>query len=415
MLGTESPEAHRNDVDYARWLQHGGGSVVRLDPEAAYGRGGLRGLEQAVLDKVRSHDVGILVYTLGMEFDFRPAFFREALPGVYRVLLLGDDEHYFEVSHRYYAQCFDFVLTTNPVCERYREWGVEARFLPGTFDSRFFSPGATRRKGIDVSFVGAMAGKAGRREYAEALARSGVPFTAFGAGTAQGEVSRERLIEIFRTSRINLNFTGGALRTPLDGLVAPRPIRQVKGRCSMIALCGSFVLSEHAPGIDQLFEVGTEIDVFRDERELVDKIRFYLANEALRERMARRAYERALRDYDEAVYGRKLALELAERARSARPPAATAPLRLGAEFRSAFGAWRFKYLVIFLFGAAPALFARELALLVRARRFNPYAALWFGAMGLLVAARRSRLAAALARTLRRLRRRQWQDARAHYG
>ena len=36
----------------------------------------------------------------------------------------------------------------------------------------------------------------------------------------------------------------------------------VKGRCQEIALSGGFVLSEYAPGLEDLFDIGTEIDVF---------------------------------------------------------------------------------------------------------------------------------------------------------
>src|SRR5438067_2706079 len=115
VLTPESPEAQVGGVDFARWLEHGEGSVVRLDPEDVYRREGMAGLESAMLALVKEHRIKILVYPLWVEFDFRPTFFRDALDGVFCVLLLGDDEHYFYVSHRYYAQCFDLVLSTNPL------------------------------------------------------------------------------------------------------------------------------------------------------------------------------------------------------------------------------------------------------------------------------------------------------------
>ena len=404
VLGTESPEAQLGDVNFARWLEYGGGAVVRVDPEAAYRQGGMGGLERALLQAIQHHSVRILVYPLGMEFDFRPSFLRDSLQGVFRVLLLGDDEHYFDVSHRYYAQCFDFVLTTNPLCERYRLYGVEARFIPGTFSRKTFHPVPGARKEIDVSFVGAMDGKVGRRQYAHALASSGMDFRAYGAGTAAGVVSRAEVVDVFRRSRINLNFTGSSLQTPLDtDLSINRRIRQVKGRCSMIALCGSFVLSEHAPGIETLFDVGKEIDVFRDERELIEKTRFYLEHEGLREQMAKRAYERAIREYDEEIFGRQLAADLDARARVHRGPANEGPVYLDRQFWSGFGAWRLKYLVIFLFAARPVLFVKEVFLLLRTGHCKPYAAFWFAAIGLLVAARTSRLAAWLSSRARWIR------------
>ncbi len=415
VLGTESPEAQLVDVDFARWLEYGEGKVVRFDPEAAYRRGGMRCLEHEVLRVVAEQQVGILVYPIGMEFDFRPSFLSEALPSVYRVLLVGDDEHYFEVSHRYYAQGFDMVWSTNPLHERYRACGVPTTgFIPGAFSPRIYHPIPGTKKDIDVSFVGAMRGKVGRREYAEALARSGIAFQAFGAGSTAGVVSRAQVVDVFRKSRINLNFTGGALKTPLDAHVRrDRHVRQIKGRCPMIALCGSFVLSEHAPGIEKLFAVGSEIDVFDSGPELIEKVRFYLVHEEQREAMAQRAHQRALREYDEAIFGRRFAAELQSRAQARERRAAGSP-RLDREFWAGFGAWRMKYLVIFLFAARPILFLRELWVLLRAGHCRPYAAVWFAAMGLLVAARTSPLAAWLSRAARRARQ-SWRQPQAGHG
>jgi len=406
VLGTLNPEAqHIGGVDFARWLEYGGGRVLRLDPEDAYHRGGMAGLESAVLKLVDEQRVEILLYPLGMEFDFRPAFFRETLAHVFKVLLLGDDEHFFDVSHRYYAQCFDLVLTINPLCDRFALYGTEAWFIPGVFSPTVFSPESDPRKEIDVSFIGAMRGKVGREQYADALAKAGIDLRVYGAGTPAGVVTEPQVIEIYRRSRINLNFTGSSLATPLDAdLSINRRVRQVKGRCSKIALCGSFVLSEYAPGIEKLFDIGSEIDVFHDEDELVEKVRFYLTHEDKREKMAAKAYARAVEQYDEAKFGRQLARAIESRAAENHQHACSTAIFFDKPFWSAFGAWRFKYLVMFLFSGSPGLFLRELALLLRTGRFKPYAAFWFAVMGLQASSRTSRLATWMRRAARRLRR-----------
>jgi spore maturation protein CgeB len=402
VLAPDNPEAHLNDFDFAGMIaRHAGVHVVRLDPEKAYSAGGIAGLEREVERELREQAIDVLVYALGTEFDFDPRFFGN-LSGVYRILELGDDEHYFEPLHRYYAPFFDLVLTTNPECERYRPLGVEPIFQPGVFSSAVFNPGTERRKDYDVSFIGAM-DKVGRERYATALSRAGIEVRLFGAGTRAGIVTQDQVVEIYRRSRINLNFTGGALRTPLERDPAVnRNVRQVKGRMSKIALCGSFVLSEDAPGIARLFKVGEEIDVFHDEQQLVEKVRFYLAHEAQREAMATRAHARALADYDEARFWPQLVRTIERLARPERP--ARKPTALDWTFWSGFGAWRFKYFVVFLFAGRIGLLARELGLLLRVGRFKPSAALWFAAMGLAAAERSSRGAAALRRWIRSSRR-----------
>src|SRR5438552_239118 len=104
VFASDSPEAKLNDMDFSRCLEHSGG---------------IRRLEAHVEALVRERRVQIVVYPLGSEFDFRPTFFAERLADAFKVLVLGDDEHYFEVAHRYYAQCFDLVLTSNPLHDRY--------------------------------------------------------------------------------------------------------------------------------------------------------------------------------------------------------------------------------------------------------------------------------------------------------
>jgi hypothetical protein len=68
-------------------------------------------------------------------------------------------------------------------------------------------------------------------------------------------------------------------------------------------------------------------------------------------------------------------------------------VRIDRPFWRAFGAWRFKYLVAFLFAGRVRLFLAELALLARTGRCAWPAALAFAGIGLHAARRRSRAAA----------------------
>jgi glycosyltransferase involved in cell wall biosynthesis len=411
VLAPQGTHALLGDLDYARCLGRGSDAVHRLDPEAIYCEGGIDHLEDTVVDAVREHHVNVLVYALGFEFDFRPTFFRERLGHIYRVLLVGDDEHYFDRSHRYFAQCFDRVLTTNPVCDRYDLYGVEAEFIPVPYDSTVFHPGDRPAKEIDVSFIGAMHGKVGRARYARALKAAGVKFECFGTGTPGGYVDQARSIDIYRKSRINLNFAGGSFVTPLDrDLAINRRVRQMKGRCYMLALCSSFVLSERVAGIERAFHIGQEIDVFDNEVELIDKIDFYLKHGDRREEMAARAYQRAIAHYDEQNLGRRLVGDLESRAK-AKKAASDAPIYLDRNFWACFGSWRFKYLSLFLFRGRYRLLLSELALLFRIAKVHPYAALWYAAHGLHVAARTSPAAGRVTKWVRRLRRSIMKDER----
>jgi acetyltransferase-like isoleucine patch superfamily enzyme/tetratricopeptide (TPR) repeat protein len=60
---------------------------------------------------------------------------------------------------------------------------------------------------------------------------------------------------------------------------------------------GSFLLTEHHADVGRYFEPGVEIETFKDNHELLEKIRYYLAHPEEREAIAARGHERCLRDY----------------------------------------------------------------------------------------------------------------------
>jgi ABC-type polysaccharide/polyol phosphate transport system ATPase subunit/predicted SAM-dependent methyltransferase len=60
---------------------------------------------------------------------------------------------------------------------------------------------------------------------------------------------------------------------------------------------GSFLLTEYHENIREYFEPGIEIETFRDENDLIEKIYYYLAHPVEREAIAKRGQERCLREY----------------------------------------------------------------------------------------------------------------------
>jgi acetyltransferase-like isoleucine patch superfamily enzyme/SAM-dependent methyltransferase len=60
---------------------------------------------------------------------------------------------------------------------------------------------------------------------------------------------------------------------------------------------GSFLLTEHHDNINQYFEPGVEVETFRSQGELLDKITYYLAHPEKREEIAARGQLRCFRDH----------------------------------------------------------------------------------------------------------------------
>lgn len=86
----------------------------------------------------------------------------------------------------------------------------------------------------------------------------------------------------FREAAINLNLVNGNAETGLN-------MRHFE-----ITAAGGFMLCYHQPEIEEHFEVGKECDVFANESELLEKIRYYLAHSRERVEIALAGQRRTL-------------------------------------------------------------------------------------------------------------------------
>lgn len=137
-----------------------------------------------------------------------------------------------------------------------------------------------------VSFVGSAYGRRG--EFVRFLQKHGVDVQCLGHGWPGGTIASAAIPEIVRCSFISLNFSGSG--TMLESL---RPMqRQVKARVFEVPGMGGFLLTEWAPFLEMFYDLSNEVDTFRDKKQLLERVRFYLANPAERDRRAFEAYEK---------------------------------------------------------------------------------------------------------------------------
>lgn len=97
--------------------------------------------------------------------------------------------------------------------------------------------------------------------------------------------------EVFKRSKINLNLTRVYVE---DGL----PMRVFD-----VLAAGGFLLTNYRPELEKYFEIGKEIDVFHNFDDLTMKIRYYLKNDSVREKIAAQGQKKVIEEhgYDKRV------------------------------------------------------------------------------------------------------------------
>jgi hypothetical protein len=149
--------------------------------------------------------------------------------------------------------------------------GIKMTHLMQGYDPGKFYPNIKNaKKNIDVIFAGTKTKK--REIYIKSLINSGISVSVFGKGWGKNEVFGESLANLYRESKIILNFVrdGGGFSVRLFQAMA----------------CGSFVLSEYCFDFDSVFEKEEHLDWFQSNEDLISLVKKYLKNESLREKIA---------------------------------------------------------------------------------------------------------------------------------
>lgn len=144
----------------------------------------------------------------------------------------------------------------------------------------------------DLTFVGSAYGN--RSRWIRRLRERGLNVECFGQGWPNGPVDAKRIPEIYRSSRLSLNFGDSGLQW--RGL-RPYRSRQIKARVFEVPAAGGVLLTETADRLDDYFTCGTEIETFSSEDELVRGAQSLLADPVRRDAMAWAAYRRTLAEH----------------------------------------------------------------------------------------------------------------------
>jgi spore maturation protein CgeB len=202
------------------------------------------------------------------------------------IVMLADDHWRYEETKPVW-KLFNLVVTTDSEgFGKRRKEGYANVFLTQWGCNHFFYKNLNLQRTYDVSFVGRCYGE--RKNFVDTVKRQGMNIATFGLGWRNGgRVSQADLIKIYNKSKISLNlsfaFGGGRI--------------QIKGRDFEAVGCGSLLLTKDTKEIAEYFVPGEEIITYEDANDASQKIKYYLENEDEREKIAKRGYERVLRQH----------------------------------------------------------------------------------------------------------------------
>jgi len=327
---------HYNFYDF---FQRSGHQVIYFDTLSLLKELGKDAMNRRLLEMAKAEQPD-LMFTVLFTDELDPAAVREISEERNTVTLnwFCDDHWRFDNFSQYWAPCFKWVVTTaQSAVSKYAQLPY-----PHAIKSQWGCNHLLYRKldlplEYDVSFVGQPHGN--RREIIGELQRNGIKVQTFGAGWRSGRVSQEMMIRIFNQSRINLNLSNASVSSdgvqPVVGkrLVwlaktldhvpfgdqikrcgvavlsavatgsstgsehSVKYLEQIKGRNFEVPGCGGFMLTGKADDLERYYAIGKEIVCFEDTKDLIDKIRYYLAHEEERAAIAHAGYERTLREH----------------------------------------------------------------------------------------------------------------------
>jgi spore maturation protein CgeB len=208
-----------------------------------------------------------------------------------------DDSFKFHQVSKYIGSYYDAISTTYDYrVHDYKKAGIEGVYsTQWAANSHWLMPPKRAQDcKYSVSFIGASYGA--RAAMIERMRLAGIRVECFGFGWPNGSIPTDQIPIVMRDSIISLNFSSGFMGTKGHDM-------QIKARIFEVPGAGGFLLTDVAPGLDTVYEIGQEIETYCDFDELVRKILYYLHHFDDRDKIAHAGYQRTVAHH---VYERRL-------------------------------------------------------------------------------------------------------------
>jgi len=307
-------------------LHHMGHDLLYFDFMTLMQERGREWMNRRLLEIVRTEKPD-LMFTVLFVNELEKKVVREISENTNTVTInwFCDDHWRFENFTMRWAPCFNWSVTTaESALAKYARLGYRSVIKSQWACNPFLYRKLVLPRDYDVTFVGKAHGN--RSQVIRKLQEAGIKVHVWGSGWESGRLSQEEMIRVFNESRINLNLSNAS--TPLysrspslvqryvkrffstlrDSLfktaVSARGDNenqhypeQIKGRNFEVPGCGGFLLTGKADNLESYYEIDKEVACFGDMDDLVKKVKYYLGDEKLREKIAARGYQRTLAEH----------------------------------------------------------------------------------------------------------------------
>lgn len=205
----------------------------------------------------------------------------------------GDDDKDFEPLKRYQALFVDCTFIAQPGWDKkYLNDEIKNIFHSFSINNEIFKP-LNMKKTYDVTFIGKPLEY--RIKLIRFLLKNGVNVKLFGRGWQAypefkkfygGVLETKELVKVINTSKINLSLLKNEYGQT-----------HFKGRVLMFPMCRAFSLTEYFSGCLKFFKNNKEVIMFKNEKDLLDKIKYYLKHEKERETISKNAYNKSIKNH----------------------------------------------------------------------------------------------------------------------
>ena len=271
-------------------------NVLLFDPRLRKFEYGPKNMKKKFLDLISKNKPDYVFISYGAEETNIQVIeeINKISPNSKIIIFSSDDNACFYEIFRYVSFFADCVLVGQPdYLPVYKKEGFSNALPFFITDTETFKPLNTLKK-HDLSFIGHP--NPPRVELLKFLIQNGIKVNIWGKGWDdykefknfyKGPLKTEDFVKGINETKINLGFTKSSYGPP-----------HFKGRILEVGACKSFQLVDYFKGYLKYFKEGEEIIMFKNKEELLKNIKYYLSNEAEREKIADKMYKKVIENHD---------------------------------------------------------------------------------------------------------------------